>query len=348
MGLHVQHRLMVEAVDALGEPIGDYPLVDVDFEPMVRSAHLSAMRRGSLAASTRVPDSRILPVACPERGEPYVSGFEVLLDGAEPCSFPISVLEDQISRESVALVEKELMLAGDRFDYRLCAYRFEDPLEATPVSGDGLVLDAAGGTLPVSDVRLPPDCRSSQAAMFGNDVPVLIRQHLIDEAVALSQAAGGLEAGGVLLGRLLREPELPDLVVEVTALLPAHGATSTRTSLHFSPEVFAEFERLLALRNETGEHMVGWYHSHPFFCRKCPQDSRDLCPFRTAFFSQADCDVHRTLFPQAYSLALLISDLGRAEPSVDLFSWRNGTIQHRGYLVSEAPAIPLNAPESTG
>ena len=47
--------------------------------------------------------------------------------------------------------------------------------------------------------------------------------------------------------------------------------------------------------------------------------------------------MHRTLFPQAYSQALLISDLGGSQPGIDLFSWRDGVIEPRQFDITDVP-----------
>ena len=75
--------------------------------------------------------------------------------------------------------------------------------------------------------------------------------------------------------------------------------------------------------------MVGWWHSHPFFCRDCPQEKRQSCAMYKPFFSTADEHLHRTVFPKAYSVALVLtaSEDGLVH---DLYGWHEGAIRARG------------------
>jgi hypothetical protein len=53
------------------------------------------------------------------------------------------------------------------------------------------------------------------------------------------------------------------------------------------------------------------------------------------FFSVDDVMLHRTVFPRAHSIALVLSDYhqGNGEPSVQLYGWNQGMIALRGFYL---------------
>jgi proteasome lid subunit RPN8/RPN11 len=339
MRLSVPYRFSVEARGLSEEMIGDCPMPGIDFEPALRCAHLAAIRQGSTPVSSRLPAARIELVDCPERGAPYVSGVQITLvagdpagGGVEPLILPLSFFEGEILRGSSQLVEQGLIQAGEQFLFRLCAF----PQEQVPPAEAEFSLEAQPDELILWQADLPAVVERRGPPQAADEVPVLVAQRVLDESVELAAAAGELETGGLLLGRLCRDGATQELFVQVSALVAATRAVGTSASLHFGPEAFADLEQVLALRDQ-GECLVGWFHSHPQFCRNCPDSRRRHCVYNRAFFSQADRDVHRALFPQAWSVALLISDLGTGVPAIDLFSWREGVIHSRGFAVPDAP-----------
>ena len=54
------------------------------------------------------------------------------------------------------------------------------------------------------------------------------------------------------------------------------------------------------------------------------------------FFSNTDIHMHRTVFPRAYQVALLVSDHGREALEVNLFGWRQGGVVARGFEIYES------------
>jgi hypothetical protein len=54
---------------------------------------------------------------------------------------------------------------------------------------------------------------------------------------------------------------------------------------------------------------------------------------RGDFLSEDDRLLHRTIFPRAYGLALVVNDVSFSDPTHSLFGWRNGLIELRDYRV---------------
>ena len=74
------------------------------------------------------------------------------------------------------------------------------------------------------------------------------------------------------------------------------------------------------------------------WCSDCPAERRKDCTTFTDYFSKQDRLLHRTVFPAAYSTALVVSELEEDLQSFALFGWRRGTIVPRGYhLLREEP-----------
>ena len=331
MEIDVRHRYIAEAIDQDGTKLGDYVLTDIDFEPAVQCAHLEAVR-ASRDVGIRPPTSaRIDPVASRKRGAPYIDGFEVRLDSHKtPIRFELRFLHTAVIRGSAALVHDGILQPRETFHYRVCAFDRPPASQATPAD---FLIEPEDEEMTISSSRLPTTGNVLGTDWDDGDLPVFMHQQVLDEATDLAVAAGDTETGGLLLGQMCRDHVTGEFFLDVSALLNTPLATGTETSLRFGPETFAELDRMLALRS-LGECLVGWWHSHPNFCASCPTERRRSCHFSRPFFSAADRDVHRALFPQAHSQALLITDLGSAQPSIDLFSWRHGTIAPRGCLVT--------------
>ncbi|MDH3716242.1 MAG: Mov34/MPN/PAD-1 family protein [Gammaproteobacteria bacterium] len=330
MEISVPYRFVAEVLNASGARIGDYPLTGVDFEPAVQCAHLQELRelveRGEDSLTAAPAPARIEPVPCPERGTPYIGGIEVLFPGRDHGrEFPKTLFHSDVVRGSGELVRAGTLRDGETFAYRICAF----PVETVAVEAD-FELEPTVMAMAVAAGELSLERRAPGSGWDDADLPVVIAQPVLDEAASLASRAGELETGGLLLGRVVVNAQPRYLSVEITALITAPGAIGTQTSLRLGPESFAAVERTLALRDRS-EEMVGWWHSHPHFCSKCPAAEQRNCVYAKPFFSQADSDVHRTLFPQAHSQALLISDLGAQGQSIDLFGWRQGSIQARGF-----------------
>lgn len=79
-------------------------------------------------------------------------------------------------------------------------------------------------------------------------------------------ATNGVEQGGILLGRIYRDPERKQVVGVVHAAIPGQGAQGSTTGLRMDTTVWAAMlGRLDQLRKDDQRdlHVVGWYHTHP-------------------------------------------------------------------------------------
>ncbi|MBK8060494.1 MAG: Mov34/MPN/PAD-1 family protein [Gemmatimonadetes bacterium] len=163
-------------------------------------------------------------------------------------------------------------------------------------------------------------------------LPVVIDGFVLDELRDVAQAAGQHETGGLLVGHIRRDPDDDGLFLEVSAQLPAAGTKATSTRLTFTSESWEGLRHAITGRGR-GEVALGWYHTHPShaWCRDCAPERRASCRLRQPFLSADDRLLHRTVFPRAWSVALLVNQRERDVSEFALFGWTNGLIARRGY-----------------
>ena len=242
-----------------------------------------------------------------------------------------------------SLVAEGRVTEGTKYTWRICAFDAEPgdggasrdgafTIEEAPEAAEGVSTRRLGDLLRLAVLQGP--ARDSGTAA---DFPVFIARPVLDEAATAATAAGDLEAGGVLLGSLSRDEDSGDLVLEVTAQVPAREAVADDASLRFTPATWQAVHAAIALRR-ANERIIGWYHSHPtktWPCHACPPARRAECPSNRTFFSGMDVAFHRTAFPGPLNVALLVSFLDEPVPRLDLFGWRQGLIAARDYYVLE-------------
>ena len=158
---------------------------------------------------------------------------------------------------------------------------------------------------------------------------------VLDEATVLTTRAGDHETGGILLGHLGRGGEAPEIFVEITAIIPARHTVGSATSLTFTSDTWTDVRRAVALRGGD-ELVMGWFHSHPqlAWCREkgCSLERQRHCAAADGFFSTDDLALHRTMFPRAFTLALVMT-LSVKGTLPRLFGWRAGLFEARGFRV---------------
>jgi proteasome lid subunit RPN8/RPN11 len=123
---------------------------------------------------------------------------------------------------------------------------------------------------------------------------------------SLSEGDTIREVGGILVGLVYRDEAGPYL--EVTAAIPAEHTRSEGTEVAFTPETWAQINRVKDSRYPK-DRIVGWYHTHPRF---------------GIFLSERDKFVHRHSFPQPWAAAYVIDPVQRLE---GLFLWSAGEPQ---------------------
>ncbi|MBN1421529.1 MAG: Mov34/MPN/PAD-1 family protein [Planctomycetes bacterium] len=322
-----------------GQRLGAWP-AEVDWEPAKEWALWQGMRRGELPAAA-VGTTTIQPIWHARAGEPFVSGLRAAVTSnghRSESELPLSYFTRLVEGLSVGLVSDGALQASEEFYYIVSA------VPAEP-EGDGIRAAAReiAAPLPLLRGKLARFLREATPSgpQVDGDPPVFLPQRILDEAVALVQASPGIETGGIFIGHLRRDPR-PEIFAEITALVPAAHTEGSATRLHFCGATWAAARNAIDLRRR-GEIAIGWIHSHPQdACEKCEKRREGACAGCGVYFSADDVVLHRTVFPRAYGVALVISP-SAAGFAWAMFGWRNGILAERGFFISERGRVEATA-----
>jgi hypothetical protein len=276
----------------------------------------------------------------PTRGAPYLRSVEVRINGNGGSALRIGTdyFAAAAGRASSQLVGEEVLREGETIRYTVLAYPLPDQ-DAPPAGSIDVTLAAPALTLSASAF---PEGRRRGALGDAGDLPVVLPVSLLDETAALAIADRPRETGGILIGHLARDPGDGKLFARVTAQVPAQHAEATSTRLTFAPATWTRVAAAVQLRRRD-EVMLGWWHSHPVreWCAGCAEERRRSCAFAAGFLSAHDRSLHRTVFPRAWSVALVVNDVGFGPgPTHTLFGWRAGLLVERGFdLVDEEDTV---------
>lgn len=326
--------------------------VEPDWSVAIEWAHWRAVVESGSHPLLGDPGGSVEPVWAPGGGASVVSAVRVRsASGPDPdeSEFVLAVdspfFRELARRASAVGVERGALEAGQSYDYRIEARVGSGGLGAgasSSVSEGGLGdwgFEDVTDRLPVRTASLDARDRRAQArgrGAHGDDTRTFIGESVLAAVDEGARSAGDVEVGGVLLGYVSRDTGSGAYFVDVTAQVPARHTEATRSSLTFTAETWADVHAQARARGHD-ELVLGWWHLHPDFaegaCSRCPLERRRTCPLSNAFFSSTDVHMHGAVFPRAYQVALLVSDLGQAEREVGLYGWREGTVVARGFEV---------------
>lgn len=360
MTIHYQYAVDIVAED--GRRVGQATVVP-DWKPALEWVYFQGIREGRLPAVTAAAFGTVEPIWHPQSGQPYVSGFRAVIpsNGNAEVSrvIPTAYLRALARQTSASLVEKGLLKAGEVFRYAVSAFGTPMGSMPQPANAGGFSVEEIAQPLPLDEAPLDSFFRGSLLAggdEADGDTPVFMRRSVLDEAMELARRAGDIETGGVLVGKLYRDRTARDvsvgdasaceIFVEVTAQIPAPHTLSQSTRLTFTAETWAAVRAALALRKRD-ELMLGWWHSHPDFCRlcNCPVERRRYCTAASPFLSAEDVHLHATCFPCAYQMALLISDSTADGMTSSLFGWWQGMVRVRAFhILGGTPGTSVDCP----
>jgi len=315
--------------------------VTMDWGPALEWARFRALRESPGAMKPSHGSAQVEPEWDSALGEPYVSGVRIsLVDGgssAPPGVLPRAYFNRAAIEVSRRLIAKELLQPKEKFVYKVVAFR--TPRQQQPQVGLALTVEDVAPGYTLKPASSDPFLRSVFACGEAReeDVRVFLPRRVLELAEENTRAAAATEAAGILIGRVCRDPGDGEVFLEITDLIPAKHVRSESTQVTFTPESWSAVDGAIRLRSE-GEMMMGWFHSHPakYWCAaKCSPEQRQACPLSLSFFSRDDYALHRTVFPMAHCVALLVT---HAETGLRhaLFGWRQGLIVQRGFHVLNA------------
>ncbi len=334
----IEYQYAIEYSSQDGERLGSVPL-EPDWGPARECAQFLAIRRGIVPPVFRDGVGSIEPVWDAEFGAPVLSAARVMVAAEEGdetvCEeIPSAPYFLQSARAgSATMVERGLLERGEVYRYKVCAYPNAAPgADSSESEPSAFSVEEIFEELALEERPIEP--LLAVAAAWGSDsdasdMRVFIPQHVMDAVVEKSAEVGDVETGGVLVGKLRRCTSSSEIFLEVTAQIPAAHTDAQVARLTFTADSWAAVQAAIDLRNQD-ELMTGWWHSHPLFCPKCPEEKRRSCVLSRPFFSSEDIQMHRTIFPRAFHVALLVSDQGREPRDVSVFGWRRGMVVSRG------------------
>ncbi len=336
---NVDFKYIIELLSAEGAEFGRRE-IQPDWGPARDWARMEAVRLGRIAEG-EIPGAVITrPLWSEVNGRPHVEGFGFVFaegagEGFEAVT-GVNYLQNWAEVFAAVLVQSKKLEPGDSYRYRIYAYpavkngavhRTENTPFEEPAIAFGLT-DRPLSDLGELDLEIAED-----------EYPVFFPRQTIVEMEEQTEAAGGKETGGILVGKLFRDPEQEVIFAEVTAQIPARHVEATETNLAFTPETWVHARKALRLRRK-GEIFLGWFHSHPVkeWCKECPSEKREKCPLLVDFFSTQDRHLHRTAFPGAHSIALVVNQLAEDHQTISLFGWKRGVLSQRSFQEIQAPS----------
>lgn len=333
--------------------------VAVDWTPVLEWAGLMATRKDPTRPLVlQNPRGSVEPVWDGKAGKPYLQGLRAIVphDGRPPAELevPLDFFKTFAQLASSTFVENKQLAKGETFQYHVCAY--EAPQEPAPEESSSGISFSVEPVAKVLDLdEQPLEDLLGRSTAYGQineqQMPTFLPKHVLEEAVRSTREAGCVETGGILIGHLHRDSTRPEIFLEVTAQIPAQHVEQNSTRLAFTKETWAAVDAAIALR-ARGEIYLGWWHSHPAreWCKECPPEKQAQCKLTGEFFSLHDVALHRTVFPRAYSVALVISDSRAEGLGWRLFGWRYGQMGSRGFHIIGAglPAHAIAGPAQPG
>jgi hypothetical protein len=319
--------------------------VNLDWEPAIECAELEAMRLGKLPITFGVANCSVEPFWHEEVGEPLVSGFCLQFESANGhhdnlTSFRSKVFGVNYFEASAAIAAARFKQAGvltaeAQVRFQVLAF-VHDRDNQESASESGFETEDVAQTLALQPGSLA-DARAKSTATGEHPeelLPVFVPATLLEEIAELSKAAEATETGGILIGHLHKDENGSEIFANVTTQLPAQHTEAELMKLTFTSETWTDVRHCLQLRRQD-EIMLGWWHSHPAraWCKDCSVENQMQCAYARGFLSTHDRALHRTMFPRAYSLALVVNDVGFAAPSFSLFGWKDGALAERDYYV---------------
>lgn len=312
--------------------------LEPDWEPAQQGTRLAGLR--TLSVWHHDDDAALLvePVWDIERGPPVAKSLRVRMrNGGREWSKDFTANE-YFADAARAVISAQLasgeLAADDQVRYSVSAYQVDRHAQADTRRRLSIVDRPQPLDLRDRDFSTRVECAARRGDADPADLEVVVPQAVLDQVCALTQAAGSNETGGILLGHLCRYDAHADVGLEVTAQIPARHTVSEPEKLTFTSETWTDVRSAVALRNE-GELLVGWWHSHPAisWCAKCPIERQRTCQFATGFLSVDDKALHRSVFPAAFTQALVVTHSAAGLDS-RMFGWRNGVLRPRGFRVS--------------
>jgi hypothetical protein len=355
--VHTKYQYALE-IRTEDEDVVGSRIFEPNWDRAVESARFEWFRKSREIESGADRDVVIEPLPDPQEGLPATDGFQVLAVGSgdaevpEPVAFPVAYFNRDAAAISTAMVGEGLLTEGRKYRYTAFAFPQSEPAPAPKFQNLGFTIDEVVDRMPTpKPVSLPEFGAESrrEGEVLGEQFPVFLPQRILDEADELTEQAGGIETGGILIGHLVRDAGIPELALNITAQIPARKAEGGAHKLTFTADTWTDVRGVIDLRRGD-EQMLGWWHSHPAkaWCNpECPPEQRRNCPLANNFFSADDVLLHQTIFARAYQTALVVTHTETGMKH-SMFGWFQGAVRQRDFFVTSPSRSPvgIGAPSS--
>jgi JAB domain-containing protein similar to deubiquitination enzymes len=337
------HRFVME-IRGPGSEVLYRQVFAPDWEPAVEGARLAGLRANGVWPEVSDPEPRLEPVWHRAAGAPMLEGFRIHMkqDGHSWSEhFATARYFAEAARTIVASQLENWSLAADaRVRFAISAYEV-DAVSASSALSFGTTERSQPCVVRERAFAETIAASISCGELHASDMEVVLRAGLIDDVCTLARNAGERETGGILIGHLCRSDASGDVGVEVTAHIPARHTIGDAVKLTFTSDTWTDVRAAITLRR-ADELLLGWWHSHPAhaWCAKCPIERQRVCQLSTGFLSADDRALHRTIFPSAFSLALVVTN-SIAGLDATLFGWRGGVLEKRGFRLVAGDASSL-------
>ena len=342
-----RYRFVLEIRTMDGDALFSRAL-EPDWEPALQGARLAGLRRLGVWHDGSDTESSVEPVWHEAAGPPIAQRLRVHMQGTDGEWYADFRTNEYFGDTARAIVAARLaagqLVPDQRVRFAVAAYL----ADALPEAGGRQRLSAVERPQTVAVREREFGALAARSPIHGeadgSDFDVVLPGPVIDEVCALTEAAGACETGGILIGHLCRDERRNDVGVEVTAQISARHTVGEADRLTFTSETWTDVRNAVALRR-ADELLIGWWHSHPSFswCSRCPIDRQRVCLYATGFLSADDKALHRSVFPSAFTLALVVTNSANGVDT-RLFGWRSGVLRPRGFRVSRDSADrPLEA-----
>jgi hypothetical protein len=324
--------------------------IEPDWEPAFEAARFAGLRSAGVWWQPDSAELRLEPRWLEAVGPPTVQSLRVHVEHDGHGWFvdlpAARFFHDKARALVAAQVADGRLEAGQRVTYAVTAYA----IDGGRTGRAPLAFDLVDRPQPCPVRNRPFGDLAARSVACGasdpSDIDVLLPEHVLDEICSLTLDAGESETGGVLLGHVCRNGVGGDLGLEMTAQVPARHTEATAAKVTFTADTWTDVRAAVALR-KAGELLVGYWHSHPAhgWCKNCPVERQSVCQLSVGFLSADDKALHRTMFPAAYTQALVITRSVRGLDA-QLFGWRHGVLEPRGFRLMPADAPRPRARES--
>jgi proteasome lid subunit RPN8/RPN11 len=300
----------------------------------------SAYRDGMLKNDGLDVSCHLEPVWEREGENPYCAGFRLRMHTGEATyskEYSKRVFKYEVYRVVSELLRKQKLTEGMELDYRLAMFHKDQVTgrRDRDIEDPRLSFEAVREPLPIVEASLETSLPDSTDPAT---TEVWIADQVLNEMIEYVLQNKEQERAGFLIGHLCQDPATKKVFAVCPAQVAArldNGAAfptesgSSLTHFQFSPEVFFEVQRVIALRKKN-ELVLGWYHSHPwpFSCQK-----GDQCECTSVFFSTADFQVMEAAFGAPYQVAIVIgrASLQDMKATPQMYGWKDGLVQPRPF-----------------